>query len=457
MLNLSTKDNALNLFQQGLSRREISKKLGVSHTAVNKWIKSSNNSHKSGNLETQVETPEKSNPAQSPLVEESIPYLDNNTSYVSTPSQTVQKAPSQAPDGVDMATGEISSSHDPCAKWRLQATVKNILGYKHRVNFCHRYLSYGSETVKVYGSEEHKPYYGGLMTCGLIWNCSICAPKIQAVRALEVRQAIDAFTASGGTVLMVTQTIPHDKNDDLAILLPMFSKAFQTFKMGRPWLALKDKYSIAGYIKALEVTWNEWRGWHPHLHTIFFLDDPAPHIGNFNCDLFDRWSKVTANAGFGKLARVAFDVQDASQIKEYLNKQGQVYTWSAEQELTRLHSKKSGRGFSPFGLARAYGDTQEAIYAELFREYERCFKGKRHMVWSRGWKKKILGTEGKTDEELAASVGEDDPLLARIVKEDWDLLYLQPAGWQGDLLQVVGNHGEEGLKHYLDAVLGKKV
>ena len=431
MLNLSKKEQALVLLEEGLSRREVSKKLGVSHTSVNKWVKSSNNSHKSGNLETWVETPEEPCLTRPPLIEDISPYLDNNTGYFSAPSQTSLPIPSEVSDGIDLETGEVLHSHDPCAKWRLQATIKHILGYKHRTNFCHRYLSYGSETVKIYGSEEHKPYYGGLMTCGLIWNCSICAPKIQAVRALEVRQAIDVFTASGGTVLMVTQTIPHDRNDDLGVLLPRFSKAFQSFKMGRPWIRIRDKYSIAGYIKALEVTWNEWRGWHPHLHTIFFLDDPAPHIGNFNCDLFDRWSKVTSRAGFGKLSRVAFDVQDASEVKEYLNKLGQTYTWSAEQELTKLHSKKSGRGFSPFGLGRAYGETQNPVYAELFREYERCFKGKRHMVWNRGFKKEMLGSEGKTDEQLAASVGENDPLLARISKEDWDLLYLQPVGWQG--------------------------
>ena len=459
MLNLSERERALLLLKEGLSRREVSKRLNVAHTTINRWA-NTHVSHKTSEGGTFLEGVEHSSctrPTRSPLDRENTTYLDNNTGYFSTPPETSFSRPSEVSDGVDWVTGEVLSAYDYLAKWRLQATIKQILGWKHRVNFCHRYLSYGSESVKIYGSEEHKPYYGGLMTCGLIWNCSICAPKIQAVRALEVRQAIDIFNASNKAVLMVTQTIPHDRNDNLAELLPRFSKAFQTFKMGRPWLQLREKYSISGYIKALEITWNERRGWHPHLHTIFFLDDPAPHIGNFNCDLFARWKKVTSKAGFGDLARVAFDVQDASQIKEYLNKLGQVYTWSAEQELTRLHSKKSGRGFSPFGLARGYLETGNSLYARLFCEYERCFKGMRHLVWSRGFKKETLGSEGKTDEQIAQSVGENDPLLAQISVEDWELLYLQPAGWQGELLYVVGDHGEAGLRHYLNARLGRSV
>ena len=234
------------------------------------------------------------------------PYLDHNTESSSAPSRTSFSTPSEVSDVINLETGEVLFSYDRFAKWKLQSTIRHVLGYKHRVNFCHRYLSYGSESVKIHGSEEHRPYYKGLMICGLIWSCCVCAPKIQAVRALEVRQALDAFIASHGTVLMVTQTIPHSKHDDLAELLPRFSKAFQTFKEGRPWLRLRDRYAISGYIKALEVTWNQKQGWHPHLHTIFFLDDPAPHIGNFNVDLFSRWKRVTSNAGFGDLASCSF-------------------------------------------------------------------------------------------------------------------------------------------------------
>ena len=97
------------------------------------------------------------------------------------------------------------------------------------------------------------------------------------------------------------------------------------------------------------------------------------------------------------------------------------------------------------------------MYAELFREYEKCFKGKHHLVWSRGFKKEMLGSEGKTDEQIAQSVDESDPLLARISEEDWKLLDHEPAGWQGELLDVVGKYGQEGLRHYLEAKLGKDV
>ena len=129
------------------------------------------------------------------------PYLDHNTESSSAPSRTSFSTPSEVSDVINLETGEVLFSYDRFAKWKLQSTIRYILGYEHRVNFCHRYLSYNSSYIKVLGSEEHKPYYAGLMTCGLIWPCPICAAKIQAVRALEVRQAINTFLESGGSVL----------------------------------------------------------------------------------------------------------------------------------------------------------------------------------------------------------------------------------------------------------------
>lgn len=399
------------------------------------------------------------------VLNEKLP-LDSNRKYSTSPSQTVLKVSSKAPDGVDIVTGEIPLTYDIYGKWRLQRVIQRILGYEHRVNFCHRYLitdSMGRKAthVEVRGSDEHKPYFAKLMACGYIWLCPVCAPKIQVYRANEVRQAIESWKESNGSIWMVTQTIPHSKFDSLSEMLPKFSKAFQNFKSSNTWTCIKSRYDLAGYIKALEVTWSLESGWHPHLHTIFFSEQSENdfNLTNFELDLFYRWKKVVSNSGLGEVNFKAFDVQDASKVKTYLNKMtGQEYQWSAEQELTKSHSKKSKRGYSPFDLAREYYETGQEWCANLFREYERCFKGKRHLVKSNHFKTRVFNLLDITDEEIASSVRKNDPLLAMILEDIWDELYEKlEAGWQADLLNVVELHGKEGLERYLSAVLGKQI
>ena len=82
-----------------------------------------------------------------------------------------------------------------------------------------------------------------------------------------------------------------------------------------------------------------------------------------------------ARHGFGELSKTAFDVQDASKVKEYLTKMGQSYTWTSGQELTKLHSKKSTKrgGLTPFALAYEYQQTKDSLYASLFSRVRKVF------------------------------------------------------------------------------------
>ncbi len=125
--------------------------------------------------------------------------------------------------------------------------------------------------VEVLGAEDRRAYYAGLMACGSVWACSVCAPKIQAVRALEVRQAIDEWTRRGGHVVMLTQTIPHARRDVLETLLTAFTEALRKFKQWRAYARAVRAYGIVGSIRALEVT-HGGNGWHLYVHMVLFFD-----------------------------------------------------------------------------------------------------------------------------------------------------------------------------------------
>ncbi len=361
--------------------------------------------------------------------------LDNTTKSASAPIRA------------NLDTGEIFADFDPTIKWQLQAVARLALGGNHRLNVCMRHIRQDHREVQVRRSQaSSKTYFAGLMACGLVWCCPVCAPKIQAVRAAEVRAAIEAWQ---GDVVLVTQTVPHSRRDVLEPLLRGFTEALRHFKGTRGYRTAQKRFGIAGSIRALEVT-DGANGWHPHAHTILFLNGLSVSRKSLRDELFRLWESAARRAGFeGELSPKAFDVQDAKHVKTYVTKMGAEYEWGPEHELVRAHSK-SGRGssFTPFDLLRAYlAQPDDGRLLARFAEYSACFHGKRQLVWSDGLKKRLLGTDGLTDQQVADSIGEADPVLAHILLAEWKVI--RRHNLQGQVLQVVADFGRDGLRHLL--------
>ncbi len=371
---------------------------------------------------------------------------------------------------VDESTGEVLADFDPTLKWQLQAMARLAVGvydrdseYKdgHRIRICCRHPLFDEETkrdspVQVRESEEGgRAYYSGLMKCASVWVCPVCAPKIQAVRAREVRQAIDQWTADGGSVVLLTQTVPHSRQDVLEVLLERFTKALEKFKGQRGYERARKSLGIEGSIKALEVTHGA-NGWHPHAHTILFVsglhDQGGVHLRReMRSELFRLWQSAVRRAGFEKeLSSDAFDVQDASKVKKYLTKMGTEYQWNAEHELVKAHSKRgSSQSMTPFDMLRGLLDESRPELRARFAEYSACFQGKRQLVWSNGLKKRLLGTDGLSDEQIAESIGEADAVLANITPDEW--IIIRRHNLQGEVLWMVQDFGPPGLRNLLSA------
>ncbi len=351
-------------------------------------------------------------------------------------------------------TGEITPEFNPLQKWELQSVARLALGDRHRINVCMRHVRADRSEVDVRRSQKSgRPYYAGLMACGSVWVCPVCAPKIQAVRAAEVRAAIDAWQ---GAVVLLTQTVPHSHEDELQPLLGRFTEALRLFKAGSPYKRASQRFRIAGSIRALEVTHGR-NGWHPHAHTILFLeghhDQGAVHVRRgMKAELFRLWESAAARAGFkGKLSPSAFDLQDASKVQNYVTKMGTEYRWGPEHELVKAHSKTGSRGSSPFDMLRHYDPEINAERSSrrlvLFAEYALAFHGRRQLVWSDGLKTRLLGTEGLTDQQIADSTGEVDAVLARIPYSDWRII--RKHNLQGHVLENVNKFGASALEFLL--------
>ncbi len=123
----------------------------------------------------------------------------------------------------------------------------------------------------------------------------------------------------------------------------------------------------------------------------------------------------------------------------------------AHHELTKAHSKRGhGSSMTPFDMLRSYLDSpDDGRLLARFAEFAYCFHGKRQLVWSDGLKKRLLGTDGLTDRQIAESLGEADPVLARITLEEWRII--RRNNLQAYVLSVVQTFGRTGLTSLLAA------
>jgi hypothetical protein len=362
---------------------------------------------------------------------------------------------------VDPETGEITGC-DPMAstveRYMLQSAARGLLP-KSITAKCMR-VKRSKELVQVWKSNEHKKaHYVGLVTCGSVWCCPVCAAKISERRRIEVKQAMDAHKAAGGCVNLLTLTCPHQQKDNLVDLLGNQAKALNRFWSDRTTKAIFAEMGTVGQIRATEATHGRLspqnNGWHPHYHVMLFQGvgvdlarfDQAQMM-DWQVRLYLQWAKACKAAGLGEPSFAhGLKLDGGDKAEKYMTK------WGLEHELTKGHIKKALHGETPFDLLRAYlADPSDKQAAALFIEYANAFKGKRQLHWSKGLKKRYAVTD-KSDIELATATEDKCSYLADITDAQWrDVLAVKG---RGTVLQVAASGGRDALVVYLESIKGK--
>lgn len=294
-------------------------------------------------------------------------------------------------------------------RYILQACSSRLMPFS-RVSKCNR-LSCGSD-IGVLKSHEHKnTSYSGLQTCGSPWNCTVCSAKISERRKNEVVSALEQHLVSGGITYFVTFTFSHSRNHSLSELREKQKQAFKFLRSSRGYQKYKKSVGYSGLIRALEVTWGQSNGWHPHTHEIIF-GDVKTSFQSIKRLLFPEWVKACKKAGLPAPSfRRGIDVRGGDKAGNYINKYG--------QELTKGHMKKAhGDRFSPFDLLRSYFYEDNEIHGKKFVEFSESMQGSRQLYWTNGLKDKF-SINDKSDELLASEAQEYSFLMGNIPLDHW--------------------------------------
>ena len=84
----------------------------------------------------------------------------------------------------DLDTGEIltpSPQVSRATRWALKSAVNKILPGSRTSKcmvFCAPVTGQGLATIQLCKGNHGKAYYQGLMACGSVWTCPVCAAKI---------------------------------------------------------------------------------------------------------------------------------------------------------------------------------------------------------------------------------------------------------------------------------------
>ncbi len=299
----------------------------------------------------------------------------------------------------------------------------------------------------MFNKYRNKANFSNVMRCANSWGCPVCAAIISEYRKNEVKTAMDWWAAQGGSVLLLTLTVPHYSHTDIKQLKTDLKKAYSKFFKGtRASKDLFQKWKIEHYISVFEITHGE-NGFHPHYHVLLFVPYTADKasIEVIRADMYGVWKDCALKSGLSEPSeKHGLHLQSGNAAGNYVSK------WGLEHEMTKGHVKKGKQeSRTPFDILRSYEETKEEKEANLFRLYYFAFKGSRQLNWSRGLKK--LSTKGmeKSDQEIVDDTDNVAELLFKLDIEMWHAVRSQ--GKQGELLvAVVEDH--QTLKKPLELV-----
>lgn len=124
----------------------------------------------------------------------------------------------QAAKLVQDAADEVRRS-GRASRWRRRSQVQEITSIG-RVRRCGSMRDPQAGTVLVLtdrGEQGRTAGIEGLVSCGSVWSCPVCAAKVAAKRAEELATVLDKVHESGGSAFMLTLTIKHSAGDRLGL------------------------------------------------------------------------------------------------------------------------------------------------------------------------------------------------------------------------------------------------
>jgi hypothetical protein len=226
---------------------------------------------------------------------------------------------------------------------------------------------------------------------------------------------------------MLTGTLRHAVSHKLATTSKVIADAWSLFFTGREGQEIREQLGVEFTIRALEATYGDENGWHPHLHIVVFSNQSWSAKQKERIEERWRWA-IESTAGYQQ----AFRPNEARgmNIAEVWKKSDGHYLQKMFLELTAPGYKKAGNGNLTYWEVAEQAAAGSRRHVHIWQEAQDALFGRKQLTWSHR-AKAFFGIEELADEALAHEDGIDatsiaDTLQIEIPGPVWD------DGWRRD-------------------------
>ena len=156
-------------------------------------------------------------------------------------------------------------------RFKLLDSARKILDGQRTQHCFYNRVDKNDGVGVTFNKFRNKANYTNVMRCANAWGCPVCAAIISEHRKCEVKEAMDWWKKQGGSVLLLTLTVPHYSDTDIKQLKKDLKKAYGKFFKGvRASKDMFERWQIKHYISCFEITHGS-NGFHPHYHVLLFV------------------------------------------------------------------------------------------------------------------------------------------------------------------------------------------
>lgn len=286
----------------------------------------------------------------------------------------------------------------------------------------------------IFRTSQGSHFVGGVHTCKSVWSCPVCAQKIKAGRADQIKNAVGAWRDRFGreTIFMATLTIRHEKGDALLALREGFQRALNRFfrytpaeikrenkvrrRLGLEARDWREDLGFAGYVHGSEVTVGA-RGWHYHRHPLLFFRRALSAEEQ-------EWLKNALRMHWAECVRIVMGEKHEPSLErgfDFRRCELEDYIAKLGLEISDSGAKEGRKGnLSPWRLleltARGNGWA-----AEKMTEYSRAMKGAKCIQFANNLLAALreLGVDASCDDAEFLEDERESLLIDEIPREIW--------------------------------------
>lgn len=264
------------------------------------------------------------------------------------------------------------------------------------------------------GATYQHAYYRGLLRCGSVWECPVCALQIRAERGDELKRAVEFWGPAN--VAMLSLTVRHGLGHDLTSTRRGLADSFQRLIRGRPWKRFCRKYGLAYHVRAVEVTHGV-HGWHPHVHVLLFLETPLSptELDAATTWLQERWCNCVRRA----LGSAFVPNEHGADLRE--SKRAD-YLAKFSFELVDPGTKRGrGKNRTPLQIATSAATGRSPDDEALWVTYCSGMRGAKMLTWSDGLRAAVELDAEKSDEEVVDGEEQKEAEIVAVISGSaWD-------------------------------------